>query len=442
MRKQFLSRYFFILSFLIIVSSTFPLVKANIWGIFTNLLFWSIVWFLSLLLFYPKVLFSGIMKYVIIYGLYLFIALNTFLKNMDRWNSETLIWEFYQIALTISIFNYFILNKEFHYYAKITKYSIVFLIITCFTTLFTTFLEPNYGRMVAGTTQTRIDFVIITGLSKYGAGNYGTMISYLGILIIIVYFMRFITNNIFTKIIFIFLLLIVIYTTIRMQIYANIILAFLFSFFAFLNPIKLKKSLLIVFFTFILIFSIPKSIFVDSLLEVSYLFDETTDISKKFRETAFFINYGFDLKETQTNPSQRVERYPILFETFMRNPFFGCYFFSDETGRGYQGEGAHLHWMNKLTIMGIIGFIIFSLIIFKFIQSNLKNFKLPYKYYYILGSLSIISYGILKTIAGIETWITLFIILPGVYYLTFLNIKTENKIFNVDEQQNKSSMDL
>jgi hypothetical protein len=107
-------------------------------------------------------------------------------------------------------------------------------------------------------------------------------------------------------------------------------------------------------------------------------------------------------------------------EAFVRSPVLGCYFNSSEFINGYELDGAHLHWMNKLTVTGIIGFVIFIFIPIFFIKNNLHYFNSQYKFYYLLASLSILCYGLFKTIAGRDTWYAFFIILPGLYYLPLL----------------------
>jgi hypothetical protein len=87
-------------------------------------------------------------------------------------------------------------------------------------------------------------------------------------------------------------------------------------------------------------------------------------------------------------------------------------------------EGGHLHWMNKLTTTGVFLFIFFIMVIYNFIKINLKYFDSAYIFYYILASLSIVSYGLIKAISGRETWYALFIILPGIYYLPMLKKTT------------------
>jgi hypothetical protein len=109
----------------------------------------------------------------------------------------------------------------------------------------------------------------------------------------------------------------------------------------------------------------------------------------------------------------------------------GCYYRSDEKGKGYTSLGAHLYWMNKLTTTGIVGLVLFSFILMYFIRNQLKHFDSAFKFYYILASVSILSYGLIKNISGRETWYAFFIILPGLYYLPLL------KKMNGDQLENK-----
>ena len=53
---------------------------------------------------------------------------------------------------------------------------------------------------------------------------------------------------------------------------------------------------------------------------------------------------------------------PMLFEAFSENPIFG-YSWGDLSK--YNAEGGHIYWMNKLTVLGIFGFIPLEDITFK-----------------------------------------------------------------------------
>jgi hypothetical protein len=169
---------------------------------------------------------------------------------------------------------------------------------------------------------------------------------------------------------------------------------------------------------------IPKESFTNTLISISNLFERYTIINDRLKDLAIFIEHGADIEDVSTEEGSRAERYPMLYEIFIKSPLFGIYFLSDKYGNQYQHIGApHLYWMNKLTTTGIVGLLFFILIPYKNIKNNLQYFNSTYKFYYILASLSIIIYGLLKAITGGETWAVLFIILPGLYYLPLLNNK-------------------
>jgi hypothetical protein len=144
-----------------------------------------------------------------------------------------------------------------------------------------------------------------------------------------------------------------------------------------------------------------------------------SNVSYKLRDFATFLDSDLDIENSNTSTGFRAERYPQLLSTFTKNPVFGCYFL-DYTGNGYNGAGAHLHWMNKLTVTGIFGFLTFLIIPIYFIKSTIRHFNSEYKFFYFIASIAILSYGMIKTLTGREAWYAFFIVLPGMYYLPIL----------------------
>jgi hypothetical protein len=205
-----------------------------------------------------------------------------------------------------------------------------------------------------------------------------------------------------------------------MQIFGNILIAIVFGFVALLGTKKIKSSILIVSLFLSIMVIIPKGVYTNTLRSISNLFKNDTELNFKFNDLALFIETGTDIENNTTAAGGRVERYPILIKTFVVHPLAGCYYFSDKSGNEYRKEGGHLYWMNKLTVTGIIGLAIFIMIPLSFMKTKLRNFDSTYKFYYILASLSILSYGLIKGLGGRETWYTFFIILPGLYYLPIL----------------------
>ena len=289
-------------------------------------------------------------------------------------------------------------------------------------TIISSAIDPMYARnltsLSAVTSENERE--VITGFKRFGGGTYSTAAAFMCLFPIFTYYYKNIKISLISKKLIIIISIIIFIALLGMQLFANIIIAIVFSVIALLGTNKIKHSILVIGLFFSIILIIPKEVYVKSLLSVGGSFEKYTELNFKFTDLAFFIENGVDIKDNSTAASERMGRYPVLMKTFVKSPLFGCYFFSDNLGNGYDGEGAHLYWMNKLTITGIIGLIIFLYIPYNFIKKRLRYFNSNYRFYYILAALSILSFGLMKVVAGRETWYVFFIILPGLYYLPLL----------------------
>jgi hypothetical protein len=205
-----------------------------------------------------------------------------------------------------------------------------------------------------------------------------------------------------------------------MQFFANLLIAIAITIIGLMGRKKIYHSIFAVGFASTILVLIPASVYVNTLLSASEYFEKDSELNYKFRDLAVFIDMGAQIEDSGTSTGSRIERYPQLMNVFVQQPMLGCYFLTDQYHSGYDQEGAHLYWMNKLTITGIIGILIFFLIPYYFIRDTLPYFNSEYSFYYIIASLSILSYGLMKVIGGRETWYMFFIILPGLFYLPSL----------------------
>jgi hypothetical protein len=257
-------------------------------------------------------------------------------------------------------------------------------------------------------------------LKHFGGGTYSTAGAMMCLFPIFIYYYRNIKLSLVPKIYIIIFSILVCFALLGMQIFGNIIIAAIFCIIALMGLKKIRQSILLLFLLFSVTLIIPRDLYVNTSRSLGSLFSKDSELNYKFRDLALFFETGHYAKDSRSDLDKRIARYPMLMETFKKRPLFGCYFFSDESGNGYNAEGAHLHWMNKLTITGIIGLVFFLIIPFKFIKNNMKYFNSNYKFYYFLASLSILSYGVIKQLGGRDTWYTFFIILPGLYFLPLL----------------------
>jgi hypothetical protein len=334
--------------------------------------------------------------------------------------------EFYQISIGASVIAYFHHSKDYLSLAKLTKWTILFILVTAIMTIVSSAIDPMYARNMAGAVAVTIESEkeAILSFKKLGGGTYSMAVVFMCLFPIIIYYYKNMKINLVSKKTSIVFFLILVFALLGMQIFANILIAIAFSVFALMGMKKIRKSLIVIILFLGIIIIIPKDVYISGLIKFSEYFEKDSELNYKFIDLAMFIELGGDIEDNTNGAAGRAERYPMLIDTFVKGPLFGCFAYSGKAVNGYMLEGGHLHWMNKLTTTGVFLFIFFIMVIYNFIKINLKYFDSAYIFYYILASLSIVSYGLIKAISGRETWYALFIILPGIYYLPMLKKTT------------------
>jgi hypothetical protein len=424
MQKLTKQKYFYYIAFMLMASAYLPLVFNNLPPYIRSHHLWTIIWISSILIFNPSVLLSKTIGYLLIYGLFLFVATKTIWSSMDDWNYQMLYMEFYEIGTGISVIAYFIKSKDYLGLARITKWTIFYLFITSIMTIISSAIDPMYARNMVGLGVDTLETerIAILSFRRFGGGSYSTAGAFMSLFPIILYYYKNIKMSLISKRNLIILSILIFLALLGMQIFANILIAIAVGCIGLFGIEKMKQSILVLGLFFLIYITIPKDIVINSLNSMGDYFYDGSELNYKIKDFALFIELGGEI-DANTGAGGRVERYPMLIETFIKSPILGCFFFSDEYGNGYKSEGGHLYWMNKLTITGIVGLFFFLLIIYNFFKKNIILFNSTYKLYYILASFSILSLGLMKAIAGRDTWYAFFILLPGLYYLPLLKNK-------------------
>ena len=426
-------KYFYYLALILMASTFLRVLFNNLPPVVRSHHFWSAIWIVSLIFFYPQIFTKKAMVYVLFYGIVIYISIETIWSNIDFWNYKRLLFEFYEITIGISVITYFQQSKDFIGLARITLWSIFFLFITAIMSIFSSAIDPMYARDLTALSSVtnESEREAILSFQVYGGGTYSTAAAFMCLFPGLIYYYKNIIISPLSKIQIIIFTLTLFFALFGMQIFGNILIGVVFSVIALLGVRKIRLSILLICFFFSIIIIIPKEVYVKSLITVGDLFDKDSELNYKFNDLAVFIETGADIKDNSTGVAGRAERYPSLFQTYMKGPLMGCFFFTDESANGYNRGGAHLYWMNKLTTTGIIGLIFFMYIPFNFIRNSLKQFNSAYKFYYFLASLSILSYGLVKVVAGRDTWYSFFILLPGLYYLPLLRKEKKSEVSNI-----------
>jgi hypothetical protein len=387
------------------MASTFlPIIFVNLPPIIRSHHIWTILWFLSIILLKREVIKSKTFMYLMIYGSLMIFLLTSVWTNVDDWNKKLIGNEFYAIMVAVSVMTYYRIANDYIGLIKVVNWTLIFILITAVMTIITSYIDPMFARNLTGIEgiTNESEKQTILSLKRYGSGSYSFASSILCLLPVIIYYYQ---NNFRTwaKIIILIYIIIMFYTLLRMQFFANILISSLFFMIAILGSKNLYKSIIIIGFVSILLFFIPIETYSSLLAKIGGWFNKDSELYYKFNDmAAFLVNH--DLKVTGTGA--RVARYPLLWKSFIISPFFGG-----------ENSNAHLYWINKLALYGLIGTLPFIILIYTQIVKNVKRFNKEFAFYYILSVLSMITLGFMKAIAGREMWYVFFIIIPGIYYL-------------------------
>lgn len=420
---------------MLMLSNFLPLVFNNLPPIIRSHHIWTLAWILAIIVYCPKIFFNKNIQYLLCYGSLLFVSLITIFHDIDRWNYILIVNEFYQISIGLSVITYFYTSKDYFHLSKLVKWTIFFLLITAVMTIISSFIDPMFARRMTGIAAlSEVESHAVLGMKWLGSGSYSTAIAFMSLPPVMIYYLKNIDKSLFSKKQLLIFLTIFCFALIRMQFFSNILIAFVFTLSAVLGVKNIKFNALILGLLVTVAVLIPTNFYIGSLHFIATLFDRQSHTYEKIQDLSRSIDIGImeDVYSSGTEIGSRGNRYLQLLDNFVQSPFLGVFFNSDSSAHGYfanyisitstirQVAGTHLYWMNKLTITGVIGFSIFFYIPYSHIRNRIRYFSDEYIFYFILASLSILSYGLLKGISGRDAWYTFFIIIPGMYYLSLL----------------------
>ncbi len=408
--------YFRFIIFMLLFSTFFYLLFINLPPIIGSHHLWTIIWFLSLIFLYPKIFKNKLFILLLIYGFIIYILLNTLRDNIHPIMKTQIINEFYVFAVAISVLSYFRLEQDYEGFAIIIKWTLLFIFISAIMSIITAYIYPQYARELTGKGEfNEFEQVKILSYTKYGGGNYSFASALVCLFPMLIYLYRKNDKSIFKKYQILLMGFIFFYALIKMQIVANILVAFIIIILSLLGRKNLKKSIGIYIFLLIIILVIPSNIYAELFYNLATIFDTNSEVYFKLNEMGTFFITGGTVENNAI--SRRYARYPLLMQSFLSNPLWG--------GKEWNG---HLYWMNKLAVYGLLGTLPFIYIIYYYVKKNIKYFDDEFSFYFILSIFSIIGLGLMKALVGRELWYTFFIILPGFYYLQYLKQPQINKL--------------
>jgi hypothetical protein len=411
------SKYFQYLSYLLSILVFLPIVANNLPPIIGSYHLYAAIWIASLLLFEPKVFSQKIVLYFLGFSLFFTIIFPLIIwTNITRWNLNAIKVEFYDMVIPITVLGYFQYKNDYKSLAIFVKLSIFFIIITGIMTLYSASINPLYARMIGNW----FDPETNKYFDKFGGGKYGYVGALIGIFPILIFYIR--NSNLidYSRGILIGLVAFLFFVVLTMQFFGNILISAIFIGLSLISVKKIKQTAILLTFIFIVLTWIPANYYGNVLNSTANLFEVDSENYQKLTDMALYIEFGEDTNNKRGDTQNRAARYPDLFATFIQNPFLGS---ASNSFSSYDQAGAHLHWMNRLTVFGLLGLFMTFYFHRYYIMKIIIQFKEPYKIHFLLASIAILSYGLLKTIAGREVWYMYFLIIPGSYYLPLIKPK-------------------
>jgi len=371
---------------------------------------WAPLSVVVILFYRPRAFFIKPMLSLLIYGIIVVLLLQyTLWSNMDEWNSKSILEEFYFIFIFVAILNYYITRRDYRNFAFLGKLSFIFIIITVLMSHIALFFDPYVIRNSVSSTYFTAYQEEIFKIT--GAGGYGYMQALVCLLPILIYFIKSNQQVVLSRSLLIILLFVIWILLLRVQVLANVMVAFLISVLSFFGLSQAKKSILYILSFFILLMFIPASFYADIIIRLSSYFDNTSVIYQKLNDFAVFIEAPSI--DDGSEIGGRLERYPMLIQAFAEAPLFGI---ASVESSYYSITGVHLHWMNRLTIWGISGFSIFAFMLYQIYKKTRSLFDEGFGFYYSLSVLAFIILGLMKTIAGREPFLMLIVVIPALYF--------------------------
>ncbi len=421
---------------MMMLTTYLPLVTYRLPPIIGSHHFYVGIFVLSLFAMGNKVLLNRFALLMFGYGIFSLLMQKFVWINISEW-SEDLFWfsDYYSILIGTLVLFYFYESKDFKGLAIICKYSLIFIFITSIGTIAASFVMDSAERLrIFGDSAEAQEVQAV--FAKYGSGGYNGSIIFMSVIAIVVYYIKNI-NQFFVEKKWILRLSIVLFfmAILRLQIFTNVLFAFAVLLFSLINAKSRGKLFVIASIVLVIVSVIPTTFYVDILLSLGRLFEGTlSEVSYKFTELAAYLEFGPESIEENNALASRAARAPILAEAFLNYPFAG--FLTSPETKLIESYGVyHLYWFSVLAKFGLVNFILYIHIFYKFIMMQKKYLRSNYFYYFMIAIMAVILYGIPKVTGGREAWYFVFVIAPGCYYLPLLNNNFIKNLLNIHKKE-------
>ena len=376
--------------------------------------FYFVLWILFILVFQFKVLLQKTILPIYLFLLIYFVSIPLFWSDIVigidsriniYWLSTEIGWTFLSVLIT----TYFIKVKDYYGFGLVTLVALIFMAITSFTSIIGFITFPAATREMAGGLAAATDMEIV-----YRSMGIGTFAFFTGMAFIfpgLAYYLKRKDLNTKLKMIVFAFVILSFYSIFKSALTTSMLTALMFFIFGLnVRGNRFLTQVITIFLIIILVFVIFRSQVASLLYYLADLLENVAYGTKfKFDDLAKAIEIGdFNPESTKTHISgERLSRSYLSFTSFLENPLVG----------GGKNAG-HAHWLDRLGLFGIVGFIPWVVIFRTQIKQNIRLFSDKYKLFYYLSFIAFIVFGLFKGgLESVETSICIYFIAPGLYFI-------------------------
>lgn len=405
-RKRFSSRrgaelpvsviFFRVFSVLTMGQWFLPIVFENLFFPLDRKYFYFFGWVAALLFFHPKCFVHKRILSLYFFAVWYFVFISLGLYNVElNWIRG----EIEALFFAIIMLQYFLISKDIKWLRTLLVISFCFIVITIVTTLIGLQSYPLASRHLGGILGAKGDYALILYYRTMGIAGYDFFYGLAFVVPILVSFLKMkeIKSNL--KIVFFFLILLLLYGILKAQFTTAFLFAVIGAAVSFWTDEKIKPALFRLFAVLIVVIFFPKDIVADAINSFARVLDDGT-IQNRLIDLSITLRQG--IGEAKTHIDYRYDRIPILLESFFQRPVLG----------GGISLG-HNWWFDRLSLFGLTGVVPWVLLLWFQIKYNLKLFHENNRIYYLIVMILYISMGFIKNMGQQQVMIFIFFFIPG-----------------------------
>lgn len=393
-----------IVVFWMLASVLLPVLHRNIDYIFNYWILWRPLTVLVVLLFAPRVFTSSIVTISLLLGFIFSFALQILIwDNANEWYQKSIFDNFTFLLLPVICYAYYSEGRTERWFI-LAKAAVIFTAITAIISIMASFLDNMIIR----------NRLIVEGAEEQGIAEYGFLQGIVLFIPFIVFLYKNRSHYRVSKPILLLSFLLILILTIRAQFFANILVMTLLIVFSLAGLKRYKRSLFLVSIMLFIIFLLPNSLWRTVFLYMRNFFAIGSENYYKITDFAYFVfDPVYDFSASAIGG--RANRYPMLWEAFIAQPFFGDASYNSPYDFELR-QGGHLYFMSRLTLWGILGFVVFVYLLFRIINTVYKNLDYDIRFYYVIAIFGVVLFGLTKNLIPKEIYLYLIFVIPGLYY--------------------------